>query len=191
MATQTRQHKDPIAQKLAGEAAEAAARLDLMKAQAEARKAKEDMHTISGLAAMKEKVVKAIGEMQREMAEDREATKRQVQQDLQALKDGLDRLGQRYEEWDEAAERRFNARLDGADARLAIWKAHTAQKQAEEAMRRHDALATLEEKIALARARAAEARHQKFAAKAQVALRDAAADFDAAYEAAVKRYEKK
>jgi hypothetical protein len=56
-------------------------------------------------------------------------------------------------------------------------------------MRRRDALATLQESIALTRASAAEARHEKYSAKAQAALEKAAQHFDQAYEAAAKRHE--
>ncbi len=51
-----------------------------------------------------------------------------------------------------------------------------------------DDLAKLEAKIALARAQAAEARREKYTAKAQAALEEAAQRFDQAYEAAAKRY---
>jgi hypothetical protein len=56
-------------------------------------------------------------------------------------------------------------------------------------MKRHDELATLEEQIALARARSAEAKHQKYTARAQEALDDAARSFDQAYDAAARRYQ--
>jgi len=96
-------------------------------------------------------------------------------------------VSDRYTAWDAAREREFNARLDEAEAQLKVWKAKADQKRAQQAIKHNDALATLEENIALARARSAEAKHQKYTAKAQEALDDAARHFDQAYDAASKR----
>ena len=94
----------------------------------------------------------------------------------------------RVKAFDAASARLFDARLDEAAARLAAWKAKAAEKRAERSMKGHDALASLEEKIALARARAADAKHAKYADKARAAFEDAARHFDEAYDAAAKRY---
>lgn len=191
MTTQTKQAKDPETEKLEAEIGEAEARLRIVGAQVEARKAKEDMDRVSGLTALKDKVRKEIADMSGQAKADALTTKLVVQGQLKEIKAGLKRLGEDYQAWDAAAERRFDARLDEAEARLDAWKAHVEHKRAEHGMERHDELETLKEKIAIARARAAEARHAKYSAKAQAALDEAVDHFGEAYEAAAKRYDKK
>lgn len=187
MTTQIKE-KDLVAEKLEAEAAEVEARLKVIQAQAEAQKAKEDMDRISGLSAAKDKVKKEIADIKRQAKMDYTATKLAVEGELKELKAGIERMGARYKTWDAASERWFSARLDQAEAQLKVWKAQAREKKAEQDMKRHDALASLEEKIALARARAAEVRHEKYSAKAQVALDDASRHFDEAFDAAAKRY---
>ena len=172
------------------------ATLNTLKAEAEKRKAKADMDEISGLTAAREQVRRDIAEFKKFAADDYAQTKRDAQQaknnidqhvkDLQAR---IERANERYSAWDDARERRFNARLDEADARVKTWRAKADQKRAQNAIERHDALATLEEGIASAKARAAEARSEKYSARSQQALEDAARYFDQAYDAAAKRYE--
>lgn len=175
---------------------EADARLKVLKAQAEAKKAKADMDEISGLAAAKEQVKKDVAQAKKFAAEDYAATKKDFEQakkkadrGLKDLQTKIELVSERYSAWDEARERRFNARLDEADARMKVWKAADDKQLAQDARDAKEALATLEEKVALARARAAEARGERYNAKSQQALEDAARYFDQAYDAAAKRYE--
>jgi hypothetical protein len=149
------------------------------------------MDEISGLTAAKERVKKDLAAMKRQAAEDYAVTKQTVQEEVTALKAGIQRASERFTAWDTAREQRFYARLDEAEARLKVWKAQADQKRAGRAMQDHDELATLQEKIALARARAAAARHETHRAEAQAALEEAAHHFDEAYEAAAKRYDRK
>lgn len=190
MTPQVKQEQDFAAEQLEAEVREAEAQLELLRAGAEARKAKEDMDKISGLTAAKERVKKEIADFKQFAATDYAATKRDLEEAVKALKAGIQRLSANFTAWDEAAVRRFNARLDEADAKLTIWEARADQKRAERKMKGHDALATLKEKIELGRAAAAAARHEKYGAKAQAALVDAAFHFDQAYEVSAKRYEK-
>jgi hypothetical protein len=67
-------------------------------------------------------------------------------------------------------------------------KATAEQQRVRDAREIRDALATLKEKVALARA-SAEARREHYNAKSQRALDDAARYFDPANDAAAKRYE--
>jgi hypothetical protein len=175
---------------------EADARLKVLKAQAEAKKAKADMDEISGLTTAKEQVKKDIAQAKKFAAEDYAATKKDFEQakknadrGLKDLQAKIDLVSERYSAWDEARERRFNARLDEADAKMKIWKAAADKDRAQDARDAKAALATLEEKAALARVSAAEARREHYNAKSQQALEDAARYFDQAYDAAVKRYE--
>ena len=188
MTTQTTQDRDLAAERLEAEVKEAEAQLKVLRARTEARMAKEDMDRISGLATAKERVKKQIAEMKRQAGETYATRKREAEEGITALKADLQRLNERYTAWDAARERQFYARLDEAEAKLKVWKAQAQQKQATQAMKRHDELATLEEQIALARARAAETRHEQHSAKAAAALEEAAQHFDKAYEAAAKRY---
>ena len=183
--------KDLAAQKFEAEIREAEARLELMRAQSEGRNAKQDMDEVSGLTAAKDRVKNDIADLKRKTGEQYETAKRAVERGIEDLKADMQRVGERFTAWDDASDRRFTARLDEAEARLKVWKAQADQKRAERGMKRHDALATLEENIALARASSAEARHEKYSAKAQAALEDAVDHFQEAYEAAATRYEQK
>lgn len=176
---------------------EADARLKVLKARAEAAKATADMDEISGLDTVKEQVKKDIAEAKKFAADDYAATKKDfekvrknVDRGLQDLQTRIDRFSERYSAWDDARERRFNARLDEADARMKVWKATADQQRTQDARDARNALATLEEKVALARARSAEARRERYDAKSQQALDDAARYFDQAYDAAAKRYDR-
>lgn len=188
MTTQTEKQRNLAAEKLEAEVREAEARLKVLEAQAKARDAKKDMDEISGLSAAKERTRARVAELKRLAAEDYQATKEELEKDVEAIKAGLKRLGERYQAWDAAATRRLDARLDEAEAQLQIWSAQVAKTRAEQAMKRQDALAALEESIALARASAAEAQHEKYSARAQAALEKAATHFKQAYEAAARQY---
>ena len=175
---------------------EADARLKILKAQAEAKKARADMDEISGLTAAKEQVKRDVAQAKKFAADDYAQTKQDFQQAKakadQGLKDlqiRIDRVSERYSAWDEARERNFNARLDEADAKMKVWKIQADKERAQDQRDAKAALATLDEKIALARASAADARREKYNAKSQQALEDAARYFDQAYAAAVVRYE--
>jgi phage shock protein A len=189
-APQVEKEKDLLAAKFAAEVKEADARLKVLQAQAEARKARADMDEISGLAAARERVKQDVANLKQKASTDYAAAKSAVEKEIKDLQADIQRVSDRYTAWDAAREREFNARLDEAEAQLGVWKAKADQKQAQHAVKRHDELAALEEKIALARARSAEAKHQKYTTKAQEALNDAARHFDRAYDAAAKRYEK-
>ena len=175
---------------------EADSRLKALKAQAEAKQAKADMDEISGLTAAEEQLKSDIAEMKRFAAADLAATKKDFEQvktsadrrlkDLQAK---IERASDRYSAWDDARERRFNARLDEADAKVNAWKATVDQQRVHDQRESSIALATLQEKVALARASAAAARRENYDAKSQEALNDAARYFDQAYDAAAKRYD--
>ncbi|HEX6627530.1 MAG TPA: hypothetical protein VF105_06225 [Gemmatimonadaceae bacterium] len=175
---------------------EADARLKILKAQAEAKKARADMDEISGLTAAKEQVKRDVAQAKKFAADDYAQTKQDFQQaqtkadqGLKDLQTRIDRVSERYSAWDEARERNFNARLDEADAKMKVWKIQADKERAQDQRDAKAALATLDEKIALARASAADARREKYNAKSQQALEDAARYFDQAYAAAVTRYE--
>jgi hypothetical protein len=175
---------------------EADARLNALKAQAEAKKAKADMDEISGLTIAKEQVKADIAELKTfatadvaQTRKDFEQVKKNTDRKLKDLQVKIDRASDRYTAWDDARERRFNARLDEADAKVRGWKAKADQQHVRDVRETRDDLAKLEEKVALARASAAEARRERYDAKSQQALDDAARYFDQAYDAAAKQYD--
>ena len=175
---------------------EADARLKILKAQAEAKRAKADMDEISGITAAKELVKRDIAEAKKFAANDYAQTKKDFEKakknadrGLKDLQARIDRVSERYSAWDEARERRFNAQLDEADAKVKLWKIQADKDRAQDTREAKAALATLQEKIALARASAAEARREHYNAKSQQALEDSARHFDEAFVAASKRYE--
>ena len=185
---QIQRENDLVAAKFEAEVREADARLTVLQAKAEAKKAKAEMDEISGLAAAKERVKKNIANLKQQAAADYAATKREVEKEIKDLQADIQRVNERFTTWDSARERQFYARLDEAEARLKVWKAQADQKRADVAMKSHDDLAALEEKIALARAQAAAAKSEQHSAKARAALEDSKRYFDQAYDAAVKRY---
>jgi len=185
---QIQRENDLVAAKFEAEVREADARLTVLQAQAEAKKAKAEMDEISGLAAAKERVKKNIANLKQQAAADYAATKREVEKEIKDLQADIQRVNERVTAWDSARERQFYARLDEAEARLQVWNAQTNQKRADVAMKSHHDLAALEEKIALARARAAAAKNERYSAKARAALEESERYFDQAYDAAVERY---
>jgi len=187
---QTPRDNDPVAAKFEAEVREVDARLKVLKAQAEARKAKSDMDEISGLTATKERVKKNITDLKQQAAADYAATKREVEKEIKDLQADIQRVNERFTAWDSARERQLYARLDEAEARLEVWKARADHQRADQSMKRHDDLAALKEKIALARARAAAAKNEQYSAKARAAFEESEKYFDQAYDAAVKRYGK-
>jgi len=187
---QIQRENDLVAAKFEAEVREADARLTVLQAKAEAKKAKAEMDEISGLAAAKERVKKNIANLKQQAAADYAATKREVEKEIKDLQADIERVNERFTTWDSARERQLYARLDEADARLKVWKAQADQKRADQTMKRHDDLATLEEQIALARAQSAAAKREKYSAKAVAALEESERYFDQAYDAAVKRYGK-
>ena len=185
---QIQRENDLVAAKFEAEVREADARLTVLQAKAEAKKAKAEMDEISGLAAAKERVKKNIANLKQQAAADYAATKREVEKEIKDLQADIQRVNERVTAWDSARERQFYARLDEAEARLQVWNAQTNQKRADVAMKSHDDLAALKEKIALARARAAAAKNEQYSAKARAALEESERYFDQAYDAAVERY---
>ena len=113
---------------------EADARLKVLRAQAEAKKARADMDEISGLTAAKEQVKRDIAQAKKFAADDYSQTKKDFQQaktkadqGLKDLQTRINRLSERYSAWDEARERHFNAKLDEADAKIKITEAAAAR----------------------------------------------------------------
>lgn len=131
---------------------------------------------------------KGIADAKRRVKEEIANVKAFAAADIEQTKADFKQAKGRFAAWDAAATRDFEARLDAADAQLAAWKAADDLVLAEDKIQMHDDFATLKESIALARARTAAAKHEKYTVKALEALEDAAVAFDQAYDAAATRY---
>lgn len=183
--------KDLVTEKLDAQLRETEAQLDVLQAQAEARKAKEEMDELSGLRAKREHAKQKLADMKQKAPENLATRRREAQSALNEFQAGVKRMSKNFVWFDEAAQRRLDAQVQAAEAKLRVWKAHAEVKHAEHAMKRHDALVTLEESIALTRARDAERRLAAHSQKAAEALVEAAHQLDKAYDTAAKLYEKK
>ena len=188
--------RDYAAEKYDAQLREADASLNELRAKAEKRRAQADMDEISGLTAAKEQVRKDIADFKKFAAADYAQTKqdaqtiqRAIDRRVKDLQTRIERANERYSAWDEARERRFNARLDQADAKVQVWKAQADQARADDARDARNLVATVQQQTALARARAADARADRYSEKSRQALEDAARNFDKAYDAAVTRFE--
>jgi hypothetical protein len=182
--------RELFAKKLDAEVREADARLKFYNAEAEARNAKAEIDELSGLTTAKERVKKDLTELKQHVETEYEVAKKAVKEEMTELQAGIQRFSERYAAWDEARERRYYARIDAMEAKLKLWKAQSDQRRVASTVKLHNELVTLEEKIALAKATAAEARRAKHVGKAQDALIEAAYNLDEAYNAAAKKYEK-
>ena len=169
--------RDPVAEKAAAQARQSEANASLERAKGDVRKTKAELDEASGETKIRGDVQKGIAEFKEFAAADLAQTKADFKHARERLK-----------AWDAAATRDFEARLDAADAQIAVWSAEADVERADAKIQRHDDLATLKERIALARARSAAARHAEYTAAAQDALGDAAEAFDDAYEAAQSKY---
>jgi phage shock protein A len=190
MTTPVTKERDLVAEQLAAEVKEAEAKLNVMQAQAQARSAQAEMDEISGLAATKDQVKRNIAKFKERTAADHSIAKGALEKEVRNFQADVNRVRDKYTGWDSARERRFYARLDEAEARLKVWQAQLDQKRVDATVRSQGELAILPQKIAVAKARAAEAKRNKGSAEAQAALEQAAREFDEAYDAAAKQHEK-
>jgi hypothetical protein len=188
---------DLALEKFEAEVREAEARLNVLEADAKARQARADMDEISGLTGIQTGIRHQIAELKHAAAQDYAQTQADVKDSIAKLQAAIKRLDARLAAWDEAADRRLNAQLDKAEAKLEVWKAQADQRKAERGMKRQDELdelanelAKLNETIALARARSAEAKHEEYSAKSQAAVHEAALRFNEAFDIASARYDK-
>lgn len=177
-------------EKLEAEARETEARLKALEADAKVRQARADMDEISGLTALQARVNSQIAGLKHAAAQDYAQTQADLKGSIEKLQAAIKRLNARLAAWDEAADRHLNAQLDKAEAKFALWKAQADQRKAGRGMKRRDELAALQETIALARARSAEAKHEKYSAKSQAALHEAALRFNQAFDIASARYDR-
>ena len=179
---------DLVARELDAEFNAAVAKMDAFEADARARKAKEEMDAIVGLRERRDQAREQLVELKTRATTSLSNAKKSAQRAVHEFEVAIDRASERFLAWDDARNTHLNARLDEAEARLREWKAKVQVARTAQEIRERDALATLEETVALAKAGSAEwnrARHER---KAAEAARAAARHFDQAYTAAAKRY---
>ena len=128
--------RDQVAERFDAELRETEACLEVLEAEADARKAKEEMAEISGLNATRQRARQKLTELKRETKERAETVRSEIEALLRDLKTGIRRVGDRFAAWDAARERRFNALLEEAEAWL-------KERESERSEYWHDVLATL------------------------------------------------
>ena len=163
-------------------------RLDAMHADAKAREATEEMAAVHEVRTKWDAARAKAAELRRTASRTLEEAQLIANLGMREFNDALDRLGDRFAAWDDAHRRRFDERLDQALAQLREWRAFAEKEGAEFGLKGREALAKLEEEVALARARLAEWEHERHERKAEEALREAARHFDEAYEAARRQH---
>ena len=139
--------KELVVERLDAELHEAGARLDVLKARAEAHKAQGDMDEISGLRAARERASQKLADLRRHASADGDAARRDLEAALHDVRRGIERVEARHSEWDDASKRRFSADLDEAEAKARVAKARAAETRAAAEMKGRDTLASLEERV--------------------------------------------
>ncbi len=178
-----------VAERLDAEFRETEARLEVLEAEAHARKASEDMEEIAGLKATRDRIRDLIAAIREETAENLAAARREAETMLHELEAGIERIGDRFAAWGAARERWFHASLEEAEAKVKQWKTRADRRPAGDGRPPHDELAALQERIAVARDRLAEWQRARHTRKAQDALEEAARQFEEAFDLASIRYE--
>jgi hypothetical protein len=97
---------------------EADARLDYLEAQARVQDAREEMREIVNLRERRERWQQKLSDAGRSGREAWDELRRGVESEWQDFRRAIDDVNRRYSMWDAARERRFNARLDEAQALL-------------------------------------------------------------------------
>lgn len=164
------------------------AKLEAIHADAKAREATEEMAAVLDVRAKWDAARAKFAELRRSATIKLEESQVTANLAMREFDDALDRLGDRFAAWDDLRRQRFDARLDQANAKLREWKARAEKEGVELGLKGRDALAKLEEEVALARARLAEWERDRHERKAEEALREAARHFDEAYDAARKQH---
>jgi SMC interacting uncharacterized protein involved in chromosome segregation len=107
------------------------ARIDELEAGARARNAQAEMDEISGLRAQRDRVRKKLADVRQQSRDDWEAVRKELEPELSNFRSAVADASDRYTEWDQARERRFNARLDEAEAALRKYAAQDAEVAAD------------------------------------------------------------
>ena len=162
------------------------ARLDELKASAQAKHAQSDMDKIAALQVQRDRVRQRLDEMRRASSDDVENDWRNFQRSLADAGSAA--------AWDRAREQRFNAHLDEVDAALRGQRAKDAEVAANVRVKIGETTDTLKAKLASARDKFAawrERRDDEAAIRelnaAELALDESFDDFASAVQGVVQR----
>ena len=175
-------------QKLDAELREADARLSMLRSQAHARHAKDEMDEITGLSAARDRADQKLADLKRQGSQSLDDARREVSGALHDLQVRIELASDRYSAWDAARERRFNARIAEAEAQVRVWDAQTDVHQAEGEIQYRTELAMLKQQIETAKTK-----FKDWTARAdqqtQDALATASRQLDATFESIARKLE--
>ena len=126
------------------------ARLDELKASAQAKNAQADMDKIAALQDQRDRVRQRLDEMRRASSDDVGTVQRDIENDWRNFQRSLADAGSAAA-WDRAREQRFNAHLDEVDAALRGQRAKDAEVAANVRVKIGETSDTLKAKLASAR----------------------------------------
>jgi hypothetical protein len=174
---QDRAHRD----ELDAQIREADARLDQLEAHARANKANEEMDDVSGLRDRREHLQERLTNAKTRGGEAWDDFRRGAQSEWQDFRRSIDDAHHKYSAWDAARERRFNARIDEANALLMRWSAQDDEVAAELRIEISKVTQDLQRKSRDAQHAYDAWRDQRSDDRLQRRLDDAERDLDAAY----------
>ena len=127
------------------------ARLELLEAAARERNAQDEMDEISDLRAERDRVRQRLADVRQHSQDDWQAVRREVEGDLTSFRSAVADANDRYSEWDQVREQRFNARLGEAEAALRRQAAQVAEVAADARIQISEAQDDLKARIVAAR----------------------------------------
>jgi hypothetical protein len=133
------------------------------------------------LRAARDRVGQKIAEMKRRDAESFESVRREADSALHDLQVRIEQASDRYGAWDAARERRFNARVEEADAQLKTWNAQADAHRAEGQLQYQADLAALKQRVEVAKTKFKEWKARRDQ-QTQDALTTASRQLDATFQ---------
>jgi len=170
------------------------ARIEQMEAQARARHAQAEMEEISGLRARRDQLREQLAVARKELGSNWEALRGRVDAGLSAFRRSVSESYNRFNAWDDARERRFNAHLDEAAGALRESGAKDAELAASLRAGLAEAQEELQNRVAAARSSYDAWRERRADAKLQAQLDESELELDEAanrYAAALERVSKR
>ena len=126
------------------------ARLDQLKASAQAKNAQADMNKIADLQVQRDRVRQRLDEIRAGSSADVGTVQRDIENDWRSFQRSLADAGSAAA-WDQAREQRFNAHLDEVDAALRAQRAKDAEVAANVRVKIGETTDSLKAKLASAR----------------------------------------
>jgi hypothetical protein len=180
--------QNPTDQKLDAELREADARLSMLKSQANARHAKDEMDEITGLSAARDRASQKLADLKRQGTQSLDNARREVSGALHDLQVRIELASDRYSAWVGARERRFNARVAEAEAQVKVWDAETDAHQADGEIQYRNERAMLKQQIDTAKEKFKEWK-SRTNQETQDALATASRQLDATFDKVAQKLE--